>query len=502
MASALYTEVKESFPASPSKEKVLNVLADLSLSPFEESPAAGLAQILLHPLNENIRAMKNNYDVQEIKEISQESRSFAEAYFSLLQERFASNPVLAEHSSTFLRPFEEIFKMLPVESLIPESEVSYFSAPITYPPEIEHIWQGIDSILRRPDYLQGSHEQLLAKRPPENWVDQLWLFQGEDYFRRFPKDQTRVQIGDIEELYLSGDRELSSKMDWDFLQQALGLLGDRNQYGSPARQILEIEMSNELINSTFMGSIIGSDKSFSLLGIFLDLDLIPVDKFPLKLFKEKTTLFRLPSLSLWERVLKVMWGDWSTQFQYVLGTLPRDSRRDIVMALRGQRTPPVGLSRDPIYLDDTRGVVHPFILPLHDAYFHNALSARGARGIPELYQRIYRLLQKRFPNDPQVEPVLNQLADMDDLAIPIQEIIPFLTLVDQGKLNPTDPTARWREIVELDRLGAALAPIVSKRWLNQKEELSAEEQTLLQDFLRWREAIQLARKKIFLASGS
>jgi hypothetical protein len=390
----------------------------------------------------------------------------------------------------------------PLPNLPPEAAFSYGKddifqdrEPVIYPPEMEKAWRDLEQAIQQKDYLKGSRDELLRKRPNEDGINALWLFQGEDYLRRFPNAQIRRL--DAEDAFLSRNAQGAVHTDPKILSRALRHLANGIQNPSLARQVLQIEVPTQKLEE-YLFDPLKPNSSMILWSLFVHAQELLENKVQLITKDKEYTLWNIPSLSLWERIIQVMAGRNSVQFQYVLGSLPQD----LVMSLRAQRTPPVGLTRDPIFFGDLQLIVHPFYYLAHDVIFHGIRDALRPQGFPEWSQGLYRHLQEKFTHTYRATKIMDNLADLDEMSFFIEDLIGLLHLGFQRSLDITDPVLRRQELSKINEFSAPLSEGLRRKWPPGEIQLSSQGAASLREFIQLRRGINLELKKFSREKGT
>lgn len=484
ISSALYKEVQQFLPNGPLKKTVLARFSDLSVSALYQSPLAqGPSDAMAFPLSELMRQMSLSKNPYEVRDWLQQSHEYADAYDRLLKEVLPFHPVLAPHVETLAEPFKEARRILPPKSIILdlEKEMAPPQEPMRYSQEMKGVWRDIEKSFQRKDYLRGDPKELLRKRPDGDLVDGFWIFQAQDGLKRFPG--SRVTLADAEEVFLPHSQGQKLTSDPKLLRQAMRSLGERGRAGSVARQVLRVEIPNSVLDGIVMESLFGPGKAEALLATLPESEKYLGNRLQLVTRGEETTLISLPTLSLWESLLRARYGSQSIQFHYVRGSLPQE----VVMGLRGQRTPPIGLSYDFLFFGDVSEMSHPTYFTIHDAYGHAGRDATRSPGVPELSHRFYRFFRGEFGEEFPARSALDRLSDLDEISNFSPDVIFLMGKAHQRSLTRED-ASRGKELIELKELSNELLPIIRRRFV-PGEKLEDQDKKLFQDYLELRRTL-------------
>ncbi|MBL7685917.1 MAG: hypothetical protein JNK65_07795, partial [Deltaproteobacteria bacterium] len=88
------------------------------------------------------------------------------------------------------------------------------------------------------------------------------------------------------------------------------------------------------------------------------------------------------------------------------------STQDQVMELRGSRLGIVGLSTQPLVLEDIKEVIHPVLFLLHDAVIHIPLDHFNPKEYPPIARELYFDMKCLIPDSSYRQKALNELSDL------------------------------------------------------------------------------------------
>jgi hypothetical protein len=439
-------------PAGDFRETMLDHLSDSNLGGENGGGLDSLAKAVLNPLKLLIR--DHLKDPEKDRRARETDLETVEVFRSLIVEEGPHQPHLAGKEHFFLQPLDEFsLNIREVQAIAESFRTSGLWPPPFYEMDMLNGWRNIKAVLDHPDHLAGSREVSRNRRPPEDLIDTLFHFQGQDYGSRLP--ETRISSGDMEMFF-----DPSPTLD-----RALALLGERGAIDSPARQVLEFEMPTELYFNAAAYETFDSEKKY--FAFFLLHETEKLLRGAVRLIHQEDEKIRLlvPSLSLMEKLLQAEYGEENSQFHYVHGTPSRDE----VMKLRASRNSPIGLSLIPTYLGDISGITHPFNLTLHDI-FHSAHDASRPRFFPEMSLRFYNFLNTRSLSKTGFEYSLDKFADLEYEIFQEEKLIPwghylmgFLGEAFDRSLTLSDAQERRREIGEIEALSAFL-----HRWIRNQ----------------------------------
>jgi len=325
---------------------------------------------------------------------------------------------------------------------------------LEYSTKIEKILRRVESRMRSKDYSMGDRVNLREKRPDPEDIDRLWFYQLDQILRRAP--EIRAELRDAGALVEPLDPALEPP-DASLLDLALRRLRSRGKEGSLARRVVELRIPR----SVFSGQSNLMVATLSSLGVFADAQKQLGHRLHFMEDGTEEILIRIPSLSLYEKVLQAAFGRSSVQFHYVDGDIPRDD----VMELRSSRVTPVGLSRHSLRLGDLGVEVLPFAFTVHDAIFHGVEDARALPGRPQFAGRLYDWLQKRRAQDAEADLMMTRLSD-GEFGVPAdmgatsfhRELLRMFS-DEIGRLNlDSDLIAREERLTEMQRLARWLYP--------------------------------------------
>ncbi|HEX5033257.1 MAG TPA: hypothetical protein VFW62_02140, partial [bacterium] len=366
-----------------------------------------------------------------------------------------------------------------------EAEAIYRNKPdyrIEYPPELEADLSRIEAQMRAPDYLEGSREDLLQRRPDAEAVDRLWFHQLKDMFSRLPFARL-TEMDDSAFLSRIEGEGGEARPEW--VRAARDRLGARASSGSTALKVLEVRMRYDDLQSRSTEDLNKPEGAFDQIG-GLQRELQRVLGDGLQFMGESSDkterIARIPSLSYVEALLQEAVGPQRVQFHYVDGAIPRDQ----VMSLRSRRVSPVGLGRGLLWLGDISNWVHPAAFPVHDGITHACLDSDAVPGSYELAQRFYDWFRFETPKDRATEEILNRLADGEarfdsiaghnlgrDMLAHFEGVVPRI-LGGQGveasrqleRLSQLLSQARPAWLQELKPLAEEEAGLEARRWEN------------------------------------
>ncbi|HEX5035393.1 MAG TPA: hypothetical protein VFW62_13015, partial [bacterium] len=390
----IYTRGRQSFPDSNMRESLLNQLTDLALS-TDKLGFVALAELMARPWIE-VHSQMPDLTRTAQRGLELEARTLAESFSRLVREEFDRQPDLAANRPYFERLISDLhllFDWAPV----PPGRADYLSR-IEYSPELEANWSAIEAQFARRNYLM-----------PEDLVDRHWQFQIQDWARGIPGAQSRVlDLG----VYFQPSLGRDLKPDTEFVGRAVAALGHRARPDSLARRVVEIELPAKVFERLFHGEESG-ERSNALLGSFFNAEELLGHRILMVEPTPNSFLFRIPSLSFYERVLQAHHGKERVSFHYVPGGI---SRRQ-VMEFKRERDFPIGMARNNIFFGDLEELVHPFYYTAHDAFVHATRDAAVSIGFSDLAGRAYRHLERSLePRDDVADNVLSQLADLDHQA--------------------------------------------------------------------------------------
>ncbi|HKY63944.1 MAG TPA: hypothetical protein VJR29_11030, partial [bacterium] len=401
----IYTRGRQSFPDSNMRENLLNQLSDLALA--NDKPGfAALAELMARPWIEAHRQIPE-LSASGQRGLELEARTLAESFRRLVRQEFDRQPDLAANRQRFERLISDLdllFDWAPV----PPGRMDYLSR-IEYSPDLEANWDAIETQFGRRNYLSAEPQWRERNRMPEDWVDRHWQFQIQDWARSIPGVQSRVlDLG----VYFQPSAGRDLRPDTEFVGRAVAALGDRARPGSLARQVVEIDFPAKVFERFFHGEGSG-ERSDALLGSFFSAEEMLDRRILMVEPTRDSILFRIPSLSFYEKVLQAQHGAERVSFHYVPGGI---SRRQ-VMDFKRERAFPIGLARNNIFFGDLEELVHPFYYTAHDAFVHATRDAAVSIGFSDLAGRAYRHLERSSePRDDVADYVLGQLAELDHQA--------------------------------------------------------------------------------------
>ncbi|MCE9625490.1 MAG: hypothetical protein K8R69_08590, partial [Deltaproteobacteria bacterium] len=274
---------------------------------------------------------------------------------------------------------------------------------LEYPPEIDRQLTDLETQMRTPNYLEGTREELLAKRPSMQILDTVWFHQVQSVLARIPFVKVRMLDATALAEPLQG---VDSSTDPELLRRSVEKLGPEYGPASLSRQVMEVRFDRSRLTEGFLNS----NQLESCLLSFSNMSEAQ-ERLSGRLhfisMEGEEFVGRIPSVSLYEKILQEAFGAEAAQIHPVEGTIPRDQ----VMALRARRVSPLGFSRHRLILGDVGEWVFPFSFSFHDGFFHTALDSAARDGVAAFSGRIYRWLQGQSPAPRGVELLLDSLSD-------------------------------------------------------------------------------------------
>src|SRR5262249_41452044 len=241
--------------------------------------------------------------------------------------------------------------------------------------------RSIEETMMHPDYLEGSREELLAKRVDLAAADQLWFFQFMDYAGRIPG----VTLRELDtSVYLEAQPGNAQVPDVSGMTRALENLQGSGKMGPMSQRVLEIIVPRRYFSEEEMwfDGLRRRDPSLSfIVEPFTNyIEEFLGNRIQTNWVAEDSLRVRIPSLSFLEAFARVVRGDDRVQFHVVPGLLIRDA----AMRLKGLRVQPIGMSAHKLFFPEFEGYIHPVSFANHDAFEHALRDARLERGVPEL----------------------------------------------------------------------------------------------------------------------
>lgn len=281
----------------------------------------------------------------------------------------------------------------------------YLNPTFFYGGEMAPVVAEIERAKGQADYLSGTREELLAKRPRIQTADRLWFHQALDFAGYIPG--MRVRELDAAVLGTGMPRQMQAP-DRDLLRVALEALDERAAPGSQHRRLLEfifparmLDLESALFAAHPRLRFLAGMPFVPFLEKFLD------HRLPFLGGNEGYARMRIPSLSLVERLTQLVHGAEAAQFHFVSGEIPRDD----AMRLRADAVNVVGLSANAHYFSEYEGDIHPFSFTGHDAFEHAMREARIAPRLRAFAGRFYFSVSGKLPASPLRELLLNDISD-------------------------------------------------------------------------------------------
>ncbi|MCE9624428.1 MAG: hypothetical protein K8R69_03080, partial [Deltaproteobacteria bacterium] len=264
---------------------------------------------------------------------------------------------------------------------------------IRYQPEVRRLWETLEPVLREVPF-EATAEEILRRRADFESADLLWLEQIRDFSEL---------VGGHVEVY--GPDRLLEPWTSQFLKPRADLLAGAMAITEGKGRVYEISLP--YADARF-GRPTEKGQYAGLQHILSELETSFGDQVLLANVQQGRLRVRFPNFPLWEALLMARFGNQVHRLVLVDGEIPRDD----VMRLRGKLLAPVGLSRQPLFVGEMKGRVHPFFFVLHDL-FHATNVCMLPPQLSRTSHRLYFIAKRELPASDIKEEHLNRLADMD-----------------------------------------------------------------------------------------
>ncbi|HKX12493.1 MAG TPA: hypothetical protein VJP40_05025, partial [bacterium] len=415
-AGWLYDLARERLPAGQVREDFMDALADLNVPESKDLGIKMFRKMMEQSLNAAHRVQEAGSPEELEARVEMIARNI-EGFRTIVQNDFNAQGALVRAKGGFLKSLQLIERRVETARRLREASdaLEIGAPPIRYSGESLDLIHQIESRYATPGYYEGSREELLAKRPPLEWADQLWFTQAYDYASRIPGAEAKV-LGS--ESLLEPLREGES-LDAKMVRSVIAGLPSTHR---EAHQVLEISLPVEFLGPFYDRPELPELRFLATSPLTHDFENALNGRVQLSGLRDGQAIVRIPSLSLSERLVQAVHGADRAQFHFVPGVLPRD----IVSSLHARRVSAVSLTGAPLYFpeykfDGGNGTIHPWSFSQHDALEHASRDASVARGVPEAAHWLYTRIRDGFPDSGMREATLDRLTDL----VPRESSEPF-----------------------------------------------------------------------------
>ncbi|MFO1463775.1 MAG: hypothetical protein U1F66_08345 [bacterium] len=331
--------------------------------------------------------------------------------------------------------------------------IRYFtrSKTVYYSPELRPIVAQVERAKAQPGYLEGTREELFAKRVDIHLADRLWFYLARDFAGRIPDMAVRELDASVLLEAASGHE---GPPDRALIEAALDGLANEAPAGSQYRRVLELSLppSKMILEDLFASH--PYLKFLAVMPFANDVEKNLQDRLQLLFSDGERVRYRIPSLSLLEKILQGARGAEGAQFHFVDGVISRDD----TMRLKAMRVFPVGLSASAHFFGEYGGSIHPFTFSQHDAFEHAVQdSGYGERVLADAGS-LYFAVRDNFPASRFKESLLDDLSGvyLNGIGSPRRRLADRLLFRIQEAANgaasapdPREAEARFREALGL-----------------------------------------------------
>jgi len=271
--------------------------------------------------------------------------------------------------------------------------------PMVYSPETEKTFEIFEGQIREGDAALGpapTQADYLAARADFGPADTLWFAQGKLFADSLGG---KSEIHGLDRLLepIFSEQKIDGTRLW---KAAAGFKGS-------ALSVLEMEIPATEIyvgrgdrNSLYTDFNMIMSRMQNALGG--KVRLISIDETSGK------TILRIPSLSLFQRMLYQSYGPGAAQFHFVMGEIGRDA----MMHMRGRGVTPIAFSREALHLGDINVIVPPWFYTFHDL-FHSFAASQFEQDFREYAAWLYTFDRLKIrPRSRLVEGHMDRLADL------------------------------------------------------------------------------------------
>ena len=351
-----------------------------------------------------IKSLPNRFAVMKgIKKLDQVIQAGEGGRWQDSLATISEDPALAYR---FLRDLHQfgLPEIYPVHDL-DLSPLSPVDRDLRYPSDIKSLLDQLRKTKEDPQYLEGSREELLAKRMRLSELDRIYFHQTIDFARRVG---AKVKVIDVTQLEIN-DPAGTHAPNPTLLRKALAHLGIHSASGTAARQVLEVWFPLKYLVKV---CAMPSDTKMSWLSIFPQTESSEIKwNNVAQLFMGESGWFRtrVVSPSMSEALNLAVHGPEASRIFPVWDLLPRDRTMD----LRAKGLTPSGFSDQPAYFGDVRGDVHPSSITAHDLQIHLPHEGGIAGKDKQSASALYSDIQTTFSRNSIKEQTLDRLSDLN-----------------------------------------------------------------------------------------